>query len=89
MRTITLTDADRVIYDRELRPYLPKRIFDAHTHLLINSHYPDLSSMPLAADPLLGNVDMVYLRQWWKTLFPESEVNGLVLGFPVTGTSKQ
>lgn len=85
IRTIVLTDTDQAIYDHEIRPYLPQRIFDAHTHVLINAHYPNLSSVPLASDPLLGNVDLVYLKQWWKTLFPDSVVNGLVLGFPVKG----
>ena len=82
MRKIELSETDRLIYDREIRPYLPKRIFDAHTQLFINEYHPDLDTMPLAADPMLCNVDMAYLEQWWHALFPDSTVNGLVMGFP-------
>lgn len=83
MREIQLTDDDRLIYEEEIRPWLPARIFDAHTHLLVNDCHPRLSeTMPLAGDPLLGNVDLPWLKQWWKTLLPDSEVRGMVMGFP-------
>ena len=82
MRKIYLSDTDSLIYDNEIRTYLPECIFDSHTHLLINAHYPNMDLIPLAGDPMLGNVDMVYLQQWWQTLFPHSRVHGLVMGFP-------
>ena len=83
MRNLCLTDTDRMIYNRQIKTYLPELIFDAHTHLLINAHYPDLSPIAHAADPLLCNVDMAYLQQWWSFLFPDSNVHGLVMGFPI------
>lgn len=89
MRQICLNETDSLIYDREIRPYLPSQIFDAHTHLLFNDHLADLSSVPLAADPMLGNVDMTYLQQWWQALFPDSRVHGLVMGFPALGCNMQ
>lgn len=74
---------DHYIYDNEIKPYLPARIFDAHTHLCTHRFAPDLDeSVPLAKDPMLGEVDMKALRQWWQMLFPDSKVNGLVMGFP-------
>lgn len=83
MRTIKLTDHDGRIYDHEIRPYVPEVVFDAHTHLLGNRFHPRLSeTMPLASDPLLGNVDCAYLQQWWHTLFPDSWVSGMLMGFP-------
>ena len=72
-----------MIYNRQIKPYLPELIFDAHTHLLINAHYSDLSPIVHAADPLLCNIDMTYLQQWWSILFPDSNVHGLVMGFPI------
>ena len=84
-RNVCRNNTDCLIYDREIKPYLPSRIFDAHTHLLINSHYPNIDSVPLAADPLLGDVGMAYLEQWWRVLFPHASVNGLVMGFPSRG----
>lgn len=83
MRTITLTDDDRRIYQEEIRPWLPDEIFDAHTHLLINHCHPKLSeTMPLADDPQLAEVDLPWLQEWWAALLPHSEVRGMVMGFP-------
>src|SRR5690606_6965270 len=78
-----LTDDDRLIYEEEIRPWLPARIFDAHTHLLLNEFHPrPAETIPLASDPLLGNVDLPWLQQWRKTLLPDAEVRGMVMGFP-------
>lgn len=83
MRTITLTGDDRLIYEQEIRPWLPGRIFDAHTHLLINHCHPRLAeTMPLAEDSLLGDVDLPWLKEWWATLLPGIEIQGMVMGFP-------
>ena len=74
---------DQYIYENEIKPHLPARIFDAHTHLCTHRFATDLDeSIPLAKDPVWGEVDMNALRQWWQMLFPYIKVNGLVLGFP-------
>jgi glutamate-1-semialdehyde 2,1-aminomutase len=74
---------DQSIYENEIKPYLPAKIFDAHTHLCTHRFAPDLDeSIPLAKDPIFGEVDMKSLRQSWQMLFPDIKVNGLVLGFP-------
>ena len=86
MRRIPIAEQDRIIYEKEIRPFLPKRIFDAHAHLLQNALHPDIEvAIPLALDPLLGNVDMPYLQHWWQTLFPDAQVTGLVMGTPTKG----
>ena len=86
MRQICLTEVDKFIYNKEIRPFLPQRIFDAHTHLLKNEFHPDLEKiMPLVKDPLLGNVDMAHLQRWWGALFPDSQTDGLAMGFPTKG----
>lgn len=87
MRKIVLRDTDRFIYHKDIKPYLPQRIFDAHSHILINRFNPQLNEiMPLAtSDPLLNNVDISLLELWWKTLFPDAIIKGLVLGFPTKG----
>ena len=83
MRTIELTEHDRAIYAQEIRPYLPDRIFDAHTHLIANRYHPRIEeTMPLACEPLLGDVDCAYLQSWWRTLLPDAEVAGMLMGFP-------
>ena len=83
MRNIKLNVIDRLIYEKEIEPYLPERIFDAHAHMLINKFYSNLSTLnPLAKQPLLRDVDMSWLEKWWLSLFPGKVVNGLVMGFP-------
>ena len=83
MRQLTLTDDDRQIYQTEIAPWLPARIFDAHTHLLINRCHPQLAeTMSLAEDALLGDVDLPWLQQWWRALLPGIEVRGMVMGYP-------
>ncbi len=83
MRLIKTTQTDESIYAKEIKPFLPKRIFDAHTHLLKNEHHGDLDMlMEVDDNPVLFNVDLLHLRQWWKTLFPDSETTGLTMGFP-------
>lgn len=74
---------DKYIYENEIKPYLPNKIFDAHAHLCAHKFSPDLDEeIPIAKDPLLGEVDMNSLRHWWKMLFPDAKTAGLVLGFP-------
>lgn len=71
---------DRFIYDREIRPWLPDHIFDAHAHLLKATYhdYPDKHS-----DPFFYNVEMDDLLDSWHILFPDSHLTGLVMGMPV------
>ncbi len=86
MRSIKLNQADISIYSREIEPYLPEKIFDAHSHTYINEFYTDLNErLPLSKHPLLNNVDFNWLEQWWLSLFPNKKVNGLVLGTPAKG----
>jgi len=83
MNTIEYTQADEFIYNNEIKPYLPHRIFDAHAHLQIPRFYPDLEqSYPPTKDPQLNTIDMPVLRQWWQTLFPNAQTAGLLLGTP-------
>ena len=81
-----LTETDVFIYQNEIKPYLPDRIFDSHTHLCINQFHPNLETLiPLAKDLSLSNIDFDRLKQWWRMIFPDSHVSGLVLGFPTRG----
>lgn len=83
MRSIELTATDHQIYEREIRPWLPDRVFDAHCHLMMNRFHPRLSeTLPLALDPLLGDVDSPWLEAWWQALFPGIGVSGMLMGFP-------
>lgn len=83
MRQLTLTDDDRQIYHTEIAPWLPSKILDAHTHLLINRCHPEMAeTLPLGEETLLRDVDLPWLQHWWRTLLPDAEVRGMVMGYP-------
>ncbi len=79
MNKIKLNRDDLFIYKREIRPFLPEHIFDAHSHILKTEfhNYDNYS------DPFFYNVEIDDLQESWKILFPNSSVNGLVMGMPV------
>lgn len=84
MRELKRNDDDRFIYDHEIRPYLPARIFDAHCHLLHTEfHEYNRSSDTNDPNTFYYNVGMDDLIDCWKVLFPDSSVNGLIMGTPV------
>lgn len=79
MKKLKLNNNDLFIYENEIRPYLPKSIFDAHSHILktkFHNYYDN-------SNPFYYNVDMKDLQDSWRILFPDSHVNGLVMGMPV------
>jgi predicted TIM-barrel fold metal-dependent hydrolase len=83
MRSIERTEHDRLIYEQEIRPWIPEQVFDAHAHLIANRFHPRLKeTMPMACDPMLGEVDCAYLQEWWRALLPDSFVSGMLMGFP-------
>ena len=87
MRTITLTDDDRSIYHTEIEPWLSARLFDAHSHMFINDCHPNLEeSIFLGDDPLMTDVDLPWLQQWWNTLIPNRDIRGMVMGYPHVDT---
>jgi len=78
---------DQYIFDTEIKPFLPQKVFDAHTHLCSGRFAPDLpKAIAFAADPSFGEVTLESLRSWQKMLFPAQSVNSLVLGYPTAQT---
>lgn len=87
MENQTYNKVDKYIFENEIKPYLPERIFDAHVHLCTHKFAPDLDdAIPIAKDSIFGEVDMNSLRQWWEMLFPDIKANGLIFGFPTKNT---
>ena len=81
MKSLQLTEFDRFIYENEIQPYLPQRIFDAHNHVLISKFHPNLEKvLPLSG--AFSHVELPVVKDWWKTVLPDAETNGLVFGFP-------
>lgn len=83
MRQLALTADDHQIYATEIQPWLPARIFDAHTHLLINRCHPQMAeTLPFGEEELLRDVDLPWLQHWWETLLPGIDLRGMVMGYP-------
>ncbi|OHB57164.1 MAG: hypothetical protein A2Y12_13540 [Planctomycetes bacterium GWF2_42_9] len=86
MSCLEYISTDKFIYENEIRPYLPSRIFDAHVHLQIPQFHPHLEEqLPLTKAPLFNQIDMAAIHSWWKTLFPAIDVRGLILAMPTAG----
>jgi len=73
--TIDYTKADRQIYDRELRGFLPSRIFDAHVHLFDRSCLNPGAGFPPKScyQKFGGTFPLESCLDWAKTLLPEQE----------------
>jgi len=84
MKNLHRNDDDLWIYDREIGPYLPDRIFDAHCHLLNTEfHAYDRGPDSHDPDPFFYDVSVDDLENCWQVLFPDIRVNGLMMGMPV------
>jgi len=81
---IDFNEADRQIYERELRDFLPARIFDAHVHLLDRTCLrPGVQLPPKSFYQKFGG--MFTLEQclaWAKAFLPEQEFHLNGFGHP-------
>ena len=83
MKKLELNTDDRLIYNHEIYPYLPDRLFDAHCHLLNTEFHEYNRKIDINnPDTSFYNVGMDDLLNCWKVLFPDSHVNGLIMGTP-------
>lgn len=73
---------DILIYENEIRPYLPEKIFDAHTHLCKRELH-QYNSEAGGLYNIANDVGMDELENSWKTFFPDSKVTGLIMGSPI------
>ncbi len=80
-----LTEADQTFIDREIEPFLPDRVFDAHAHLFQHDHYtPGTLPAHLAGTPTTIGTE-VY-RHYAEWLHPgKRTVGGLFFGLAFTG----
>ncbi len=85
MSPIEITEHDRTIYENEIKPYLPKHVFDAHVHLIASRFHPNIKeTLAFVKDPTMNDVDCASLQEWWSALLPDSTVAGMMMGFPTT-----
>ena len=82
--TVDFTEADRQIYDRELRGFLPAKIFDAHVHLFDPSCLmPDAKFPPKHCYQKVGGVfSLEQYQAWTAAILPEQEIYLNSFGHP-------
>ena len=82
--TSDYTAADRQIYERELRDFLPARIFDAHVHLFDRSCLlPGTTFAPKSCYQKFGGVFTIeQCLEWAAALLPEQEYHLNSFGTP-------
>ena len=79
------TKADQTFLEREILPFLPDRIIDAHAHLFCHEHYPGGKPRPglETTPPRLGLTEYAQFNEW---LHPGGRViGGLFFGLAFLG----
>jgi predicted TIM-barrel fold metal-dependent hydrolase len=82
--TVDVTEADRRIYELELKGFLPSRIFDAHVHMLDRTclrpgyQYPPRSIMAKVG----GVFTMEQCQAWARAILPDKEYHSNSFGNP-------
>lgn len=82
MYNLTVTDYDRLVYEKELKDFLPDRFIDFHTHINKSSFTRQGASnggstwTELLADEMTAED----LLQTYRDLFPANEVTPLIFG---------
>ena len=66
MASWQLSDADRAMIEREVEPFLPDRIFDAHAHLFRHEHYgaAGVPQITVGSPEHLGFDEYLHYAEW-------------------------
>jgi glutamate-1-semialdehyde 2,1-aminomutase len=75
MSTWRFTDADREFVEKQVEPYLPDRLFDAHAHLFSLNHYPD-GNVPAHLEGAPMNLGIDAYREYIEWLHPNKRTKG-------------
>jgi len=83
-------EIDRSIYEKELKDFLPTRIFDSHVHMGLEHHIGPLTpdrrkgvAFFLDVCESFGYNPYEFSRQVYQRLYPEQEVEALHFGYPL------
>jgi hypothetical protein len=86
MALFEITETDRLLYERELRDFLPDVIFDTHSHLWLESFWatPDSANLRAVSWPYLVARDnsVQDLAESYQLLFPGKRVVPMVFANP-------
>jgi len=83
---LEVTDLDRRIWEEELADFVPRRVFDVHTHIYRWDHYLDANKNQGPYHALLGttfgNATWEFANACERMLMPGREVHRLSFPFP-------
>lgn len=75
-----ITDADRELFDLDLKSFVPSRVFDAHAHLYDRRYFGNLKSWIMGHGPDVVGLEI--FRAEMAQLLPGRQVSGLFMGYP-------
>src|SRR5689334_15732418 len=85
MATWELTEADREMIAREVEPFLPERVFDAHAYLFCAEHYAP-GTQPAHQEGNPERLGLAEYRRYAEWLHPGGRTRGgLFFGLAFTG----
>jgi len=80
------TDVDRRFWDEHLENWLPRRLIDAHTHIVDPSHrlspMTDAMRKQYWVNELLEPIDAPTAQQCYRTVFPGRDLSCIAFGMP-------
>lgn len=82
---IFINESDRIVWEEDLEPFVPKQIFDAHIHFWTDDHLPP--NHPQRNAYVFS--DLRVTEEWNSRMFPGRQIDYLVLGFPFPGIDVQ
>lgn len=85
-RKLEYTAYDSLVYEKELKDFLPDRIFDAHIHISTDSLTPHGSHNGGSTwtDNLCKEMDVKEFLKIYKTMFPQQKAEALIFGMCLT-----
>ncbi len=91
MKYPEVTDHDRKVFQEELKPFLPKRIFDAHVHIVDRRTFlPDHVSEPKSCyNKFGGEHTLETCRRIYEEMLPGIEVSFNCFGSPTDDVDRE
>ena len=83
MALLNVTDVDRRIYEEELKPFLPKKFIDCHTHVWLDKFmtgHDDAHRSALWPELVAKDNSVEDLIETYRLMFPENEVIPCMFG---------
>ena len=85
MALFEVTPYDRTIWEKELKDFLPQKLFDIHTHVYLKKNNvpekPDAAKRTVTWPSLVAAEDPIEdLQETYRLMFPGKDVQALIFG---------